>query len=94
VTVKADSIKAVLPVSVELQGDGIKSCSGSNPLRVDVGQLAGRLSNRIDWDCDGTTERALATWLVIAKPDSIITATAFHQRAGKDRKNIRLTLDA
>jgi hypothetical protein len=51
VTVNADKIKAVLPVSVELQCDSnpIRPYAGSSPLRMDVGQLAGRLSNRIDW---------------------------------------------
>jgi hypothetical protein len=53
VTVHADKIKAVLPAFIELRAVGdnaqMTTLPGSSPLRVDVGQLAGRLSNRIDW---------------------------------------------
>jgi hypothetical protein len=91
---------------------------GSSPLRVDVGQLAGRLSNRIDWygnvyeddifivltivcvclcfvvfcrECDGTTERASASWLVVAKAGTTVEALASHQRAGRARKSLTLS---
>jgi hypothetical protein len=51
ITAHATKIKAVLPLYVELSSSdsSIRSFPDSAPLRIELGQLCGRLSNRIDW---------------------------------------------
>jgi hypothetical protein len=99
VTVHADNVKAVLPVYVELLAPAIDGSSkpsirmqdGFSPSRVTVGQLAGRLSTRVDHTGnDGTPDRALSTWLIVAKKGETILAKAGHQRAGKASVSIKL----
>lgn len=99
----ANKIKAVLPVEVGLYpSDCIASplssrqqllpADGHSPLRTTVGQLSGRLSTRVQWrGCDGTPDRALCTWLVIAPSDMPgIHVIATHPRAGQSVAYIAL----
>lgn len=53
-TAQAEKIGAVLPTSVEIapdnpDTDSFTTLDASAPLRVTVGQLAGRLSSRVEW---------------------------------------------
>lgn len=56
------------------------------------GQLAGRLSTRINWGgSDGTPDRALLTWLVVVGPEvRRIRVRARHPRAGTSMQYIAL----
>ena len=63
----------------------------NGPLRVTIGQLSGRLSTRIEWSgSDGTPDRALVTFMVVAEKGVVILATASHQRAGTTTSEVAL----
>lgn len=53
VTVQAEKINAVLPVTVQIAssdgGPPLRMADGSSPSRVAVGQLAGRIATRVEW---------------------------------------------
>ncbi|MDH4144158.1 MAG: M14 family metallopeptidase [Acidimicrobiia bacterium] len=81
-TVTALAAKAdfILPVTVELEGNGFEIVDG--PSRRELGQLDGRSSLRFRGGQDGTPERALATWVVRGEPGTELRAVARHLRAG------------
>ena len=90
VTAWARKQRLVLPLVVELTGDGIEVLDG--PARRELGQLEGRLSARFARPGfgDGTPDRALVRFVVRAAAGATMTIEARHQRAGRDRRVIVL----
>ena len=62
VSTRARKEKLVLPLVVELVGDGVRVVDG--PARRTLHQLEGRAAMRFTQWADGTPDRALATWVV------------------------------
>jgi hypothetical protein len=88
VSTRARKEKLVLPLLVELIGDGVRVLDG--PARRTLPQLEGRAAMRFsDWT-DGTPDRALATWVVEAPAGSSVEVVARHPRAGTARATVTL----
>ena len=82
-------------LSVDHKMPSLQPVDGYSPMHQKVGQLAGRLSTRIEYSgSDGTAERALCTWIVEI-PDGVksLVATAVHPRAGTCSIEIPLDKD-
>ena len=80
----------VLPVVVSIESDEISIVNGVS--RVKLGQLEGRMAYRVNggaWS-DGTPDRAQHVWTVKARPGTVVTLTASHQRAGSASTTITL----
>jgi hypothetical protein len=78
----------VLPIVVEVHGDGIDLIG--EPSRRQLGQLEGRSALRFREGNDGTPDRALATWTVRADAGSVLTVTASHPRCGRTTSTLTL----
>ena len=76
VSTRARKEKLVLPLVVELVGDGVRVVDG--PARRTLHQLEGRAAMRFTQWADGTPDRALATWVVEAAAGSTIELVARH----------------
>lgn len=89
VTEYAKKHSLVLPLTATVEG--AEPVDG--PARVQLGQLAGRISMRVNgWALnDGTPDRALHTWVVRAPAGTQIDLTAEHPRAGRARMSLTLT---
>ncbi len=89
VSTRARKEKLVLPLVVELVGDGVRVVDG--PARRTLHQLEGRAAMRFTQWADGTPDRALATWVVEAAAGSTVELVARHPRAGTVRTTVTLT---
>jgi murein tripeptide amidase MpaA len=90
VTARAAEEHLVLPVTAEVHlPQGAALVDG--PVRVDLGQLGGGLSIRLNGALnDGTPERALAAWLVRGRAGDVVEIEARHPRAGVVRASVTL----
>ncbi len=69
----------VLPIAATITGAAVVG----GPARIELGQLAGRLSARFDSYNDGTPDRVLATWVVQGAAGTTVGVSVAHQRAGR-----------
>jgi hypothetical protein len=88
VSVELQSVASAATESCDSGSSTIKPsivmADGCAPAKVTCGQLQGRMATRVNWrGCDGTPERALGQWLVLAKEGEAIRAVAEHCRAGR-----------
>ena len=99
VTAWARKHHLVLPLVVELSGDGQSGEDDSEgvtvldgPARRELGQLEGRSGFRLDGGArnDGTPDRVVVRFLVHAPPGAVLTVEARHPRAGRARATVTL----
>jgi hypothetical protein len=92
VTERAARERLVLPLVVELLAPNGAEVLDP-PARREVGQLAGRSGFELQGDRrnDGTPDRVLVTWLVLADAGTTVTVDARHPRAGRATASILLT---
>lgn len=90
VTAWARKHRLVLPLVVELSGDGVAVVDG--PARRELGQLEGRVTHRFGGGGgnDGTPERVLARFVVRAPAGTAVRIEARHPRAGRDERTVVL----
>jgi hypothetical protein len=81
----------VRPLITEIQGNDIEVIDG--PARRSHGQLEGRRSTVGAMRNDGTPDRSLTRWTIRASLGTSVTATAFHERAGRVSASIVLGAD-
>ncbi len=88
VTEWAQKKNLVPPLTVAITG----AETVGSPARVQSGQLAGRISSRVNgWALnDGTPDRLLHTWVVRGQAGTDVTITASHRRAGTVSATITL----
>ena len=86
VTQLAADRKLVRPIVAHLEGAEVLG----GTVRIELGQLAGRMKARFTSRNDGTPDRVLATWVVRGAAGSTVTVTAEHQRAGSATASITL----
>jgi hypothetical protein len=88
VTEHAKKNSLVLPLTVSVDGAAVVD----GPAKVQLGQLAGRISMRVNgWALnDGTPDRALHTWVVRAAQGDTVILTAEHPRAGRTTATVTL----
>jgi hypothetical protein len=86
VTAHARDADLVLPLVAELEGAEVVG----GPRRLELGQLAGRSEARFRGRNDGTPDRALARWTVLAAPGDTVTISVRHPRAGAVRSELVL----
>lgn len=91
VTARAARESLVLPVVAELTLPEGATVVDSPP-RLELGHLEGHSRVRLEGGAhrDGTSDRALATWLVRARPGATIEVEARHPRAGRARGTVTL----
>jgi hypothetical protein len=87
-TVSARGAKDDLAKPVVAEVAGAEVIGG--PARVQLGQLGGRAGMRFSQWHDGTPDRLLATWIVVAAAGTELTVTAAHDRAGRSEVTLRL----
>ncbi len=87
VSARARDGHLVLPIVATLEGAEVIG----TPARVELGQLEGRSSMRFAGKHDGTPDRALATWVVRAKPGTEVRTVVEHQRAGRVQSTVVLS---
>ena len=80
----------VLPLVVEIGGDGVAVLDG--PARRELGQLEGRVHQRFNGGArnDGTPDRVLERFVVRAAPGTTLRIDARHPRAGRDERTVVL----
>ena len=90
VTAWARKHHVVLPLVVEVSGDGVEVLDG--PARREFGQLDGQARARFDRSLrtDGTPDRVLARFVVRGAAGTVVTVDARHPRAGRDRRTVTL----
>jgi Zinc carboxypeptidase len=90
VTAWARKRRLVLPLVVELSGDGVTVADG--PARRELGQLEGRVRHRFDAGArnDGTPDRVLERFVVRAPAGTTLHVEARHPRAGRDVRTVVL----
>jgi hypothetical protein len=86
VTEHAKRDRLVLPLVAELAGAQVLG----GPARLELGQLAGRVSARFAGWNDGSPDRVLATWVVRAVEGTEVTVAVSHQRAGSTSATVTL----
>jgi murein tripeptide amidase MpaA len=83
ITQTAIDQRVVLPVVADLTlPDGVTLTTGR--ARIELGQLAGRAlrPSGLPEESDGSTDRALAEWIVTGPPGASVSVRVVHQRAG------------
>jgi hypothetical protein len=81
VTHKARKDHLVRPIVAELSGDGLTVID--KPARREVGQLDGRAALRFKRRHDGTPDRLLVAWTVVADEGAIANIVIKHDRSGQ-----------
>ncbi len=81
VSQRARKERLVKPIVVELTGDGLTVID--KPARREVGQLDGRAALRFKRRHDGTPDRVLVAWTVVAEEGAIANIVAKHDRSGQ-----------
>lgn len=81
--------RLVQPVITDIAGDGISVIDG--PPRRLHDQLEGRRTTIGALRNDGTPDRVLSRWTVRASPQTWVTLTATHERAGTATTTLQLT---
>ena len=81
VSTRARKERLVKPIVVELTGDGVDVLD--KPARREVGQLEGRAAMRFTLGNDGTPDRVLVTWTVMAEEGAVANIVAKHDRSGQ-----------
>lgn len=74
--------KANLTLPCEATLEGARIIGG--PARIEFGQLDGRAAARFNSGNDGTPDRALLAWTVLAAAGTEVAVTVRHERAGSD----------
>jgi len=86
VTQLAADRKLVRPIVAHLEGAEVLG----GTVRIELGQLAGRMKARFNGRNDGTPDRVLTSWVVRGAVGSTVTVTAEHQRAGSATASVTL----
>jgi hypothetical protein len=81
VSQRARKEKLVNPIVVELAGDHVTVID--KPARREVGQLEGRAAMRFTLRNDGTPDRVLVAWTVVADEGAVAKIVAQHDRSGQ-----------
>ena len=81
VSQRARKERLVKPIVVELTGDAVDVVD--KPARREIGQLEGRAAMRFTLRNDGTPDRALVAWTVVADEGAAVNIVAKHDRSGQ-----------